>query len=164
MITYSENGVHFNYRVVGIALHGGYVLLHTSPKDDFWSLPGGRGELMEPSAETLRREMMEELGESVTVERLVWVVENFFRYNGERFHELALYYLMTFAPDSHLLDTAAEFQGHEFDMPLTFRWFPVDGLSDITLYPIFLKEGLTALPSATEHVIHVNPPDADLLA
>ena len=52
----------FNYRVAGIALSEGRLLLHTSDRDDFWSLPGGRCEFGETSAEALVREMREELG------------------------------------------------------------------------------------------------------
>ncbi len=163
MITYSENGVHFNYRVAGIALHAGHVLLHTSPGDDFWVLPGGRGELMELSAETLRREMMEELGAEISVGRMVWVVENFFRYQNERYHELAFYYLMEFSPDSPIYDTAAEFYGDEFGVPLTFRWFKIDRLADVTLYPVFLKDGLAAIPPMVTHLVYIKPADADIL-
>ena len=49
MITFEEGEVGFNYRVVGIAVNGNQVLLHRAENDDFWSLPGGRVELLEPS-------------------------------------------------------------------------------------------------------------------
>jgi ADP-ribose pyrophosphatase YjhB (NUDIX family) len=58
----------FNYRIVGVAMRGEEeqdqceVLLHRAVTDDFWALPGGRAELLEPADATLRREMREELG------------------------------------------------------------------------------------------------------
>ncbi len=75
--------LRFHYRVAGVATHDGRVLLHRSENDDFWSLPGGRTQHSESAAAALRREMREELGAEVTVVRLLWVVENFFRERGE---------------------------------------------------------------------------------
>ncbi len=49
----------------------------------------------ETSAETLQREMVEELGVAVEVGRLLWVVENFFDFEKRHWHELGFYYLMT---------------------------------------------------------------------
>ena len=72
MITFDGGPARFNFRVVGVALdrERGRALLHRAEHDDFWSLPGGRAELLEPAEATLRREMREELGVEVAVERL----------------------------------------------------------------------------------------------
>lgn len=83
MIAFEEGEVRFHYRVVGIALNGNRVLLHRAENDDFWTLPGGRVELLEPAHDVLKREMREELEIEIHVERLVWVVENFFQYAGK---------------------------------------------------------------------------------
>ncbi len=48
------------------------------PGDDYWAMPGGRAEIGETSARTIVREMQEELGCEVEVERLLWTVENFY--------------------------------------------------------------------------------------
>lgn len=82
MITFDHGKARFNFRVVGVALDGDRVLVHRPERDDFWTLPGGRGELLEPARDTLAREMLEEIGAEVQVGRLVWVVENFFQYQG----------------------------------------------------------------------------------
>lgn len=76
MITFDEDNIRFTNRVVGIAYDGDRVLLHRAVADDFWALPGGRAELLEAAADTLRREMREELGTDVEVERLVWCEVN----------------------------------------------------------------------------------------
>lgn len=96
MITFDVGGVRFVYRTVGVAIDGGRVLLHQAEGDDFWSMPGGRVEPLEPSPDALRREMREEIGVAVRVERLLWVVENFYRHEALAYHELALFYLMSF--------------------------------------------------------------------
>ena len=96
MITFERDGSRFNYRVAGVALHEGAVLLHRAGHETFWTLPGGRCELLERSSDALRREMIEELGAEVEVDRLLWVVENFFEYNAMKGHEIGFYFLMRF--------------------------------------------------------------------
>jgi 8-oxo-dGTP pyrophosphatase MutT (NUDIX family) len=85
----------FQMRIAGLAFRDGHVLVHRAVHEPFWTFPGGRAEVGETSPETLKREMMEELGVEVTVERLLWSVENFFRYEDQDVHEFGLYYLMT---------------------------------------------------------------------
>ena len=57
MITFDHNNSRFTYRVAGVALHAGRVLLNTVQGFDFWFLPGGRCELREAATEALMREM-----------------------------------------------------------------------------------------------------------
>jgi len=154
MITFDENGARFVYRVTGIALHDDHVLIHKAARDDYWSLPGGRCEIMEPSRETLRREMREELDVEIQVGRLLWVVENFFVHTGVPYHELGLYYLMTFPGDCHLYRSTGPFRGDEEGIDLVFAWFPLEDLHESALFPTFLRESLNALPAVTEHVVH----------
>lgn len=39
------------------------MLLHKAEDDDFWALPGGRSQPLEPATATLRREMVDERGQ-----------------------------------------------------------------------------------------------------
>lgn len=78
----------FQMRVAGIAFRDGHVLVHRATHEKFWSFPGGRAEMGEQSQDTLAREMVEELGVEAQVGRLLWVVENFFHYEGKDWHEL----------------------------------------------------------------------------
>ncbi|MBN1660707.1 MAG: NUDIX hydrolase [Anaerolineae bacterium] len=154
MIVFDEGNVRFNYRAVGVALNAGKVLLHRAERDPFWALPGGRVELLEAASDTVRREMQEELGAEVRLERLLWVVENFFEYDGRSYHELALYFLMTFPPDSDVLARRQPFGGDEGGLYLIFQWFDLDRLGEIELYPDFLKTALGSLPASPVHVVH----------
>jgi 8-oxo-dGTP pyrophosphatase MutT (NUDIX family) len=154
MITYQEGKRQFNYRIVGVALSEGRVLLHRSEHENFWSLPGGRAEMLEPARETLRREMREELGIQVEVERLLWVVENFFDYAGKSYHELALYFLMTLPNESLWTNRREPFFGTENGIRLIFKWQPLDELPSVPLYPTFLRQGLQTIPDTITHVVH----------
>ena len=155
MITFDEGHIRFTNRVVGIALDRGRVLLHRTDDMNFWALPGGRAELLEPSPETLRREMLEEIGVDVTVDRLLWLSENFFEYGPRSFHEIGFYFLMHLSPDSPLRDQTA-FLGHEGNRPIYFEWHPLDSLENVALYPTFLRSGLKSIPANSVHVIHVD--------
>lgn len=90
-----ENKGRFNYRTAVVMIHDGCVLLHRQMNDSYWALPGGRVTLMERSRDAAIREMREELQLDVSINRLLWVTENFFTYNEEAFHEIGLYYQAT---------------------------------------------------------------------
>jgi ADP-ribose pyrophosphatase YjhB (NUDIX family) len=155
MITLEQENMRFMHRVVGVAIRDdGQVLLHRAEWEPFWSLPGGRVELMEPSAVALQREMMEELDVEVSVGRLLWVIENFFEYQSRHYHELGLYYLMTLPAGSPLLLHDGPFPGDEQGIPLIFQWFPIAALETLSLLPSVLSRTLASLPSQTEHIIH----------
>jgi 8-oxo-dGTP pyrophosphatase MutT (NUDIX family) len=152
VITFALPGGRFTYRAVAVLVHEEHVLLHRAGRDEFWSLPGGRCELFETAATAVRRELREELGTDVTVERLLWVVENFFVLDGPH-HELGPYYLVSLPPESGLLDVSATFAGQEEHVPLIFRWFPVADLAELPLYPVFLRVALQSIPDTTQHII-----------
>jgi len=155
MITFDEGRARFNYRVVGIALNRDRVLLHRAEMDDFWSLPGGRVGMLEPAEDALKREMREELGIEIHIERLVWVVENFFEHDNKSYHELAFYFLMAFPHDSHAYKNE-EFLGNDESIKLFFKWHQLSKLEEVRLYPSFLRKGLSLLPEGIEHIVHTD--------
>jgi len=112
--------------------------------------------LLESAKDALRREMQEELGVEIHVERLVWVVENFFEYADKSYHELALYFLMTLPRNSHLYWRSEPFTGDEEGIKLIFRWYRLDELEKTTLYPTFLRKALNSIPEATEYIVHID--------
>jgi ADP-ribose pyrophosphatase YjhB (NUDIX family) len=154
MIRFDEGARRFNYRVAGVAIHDGCVLLHQADGDAFWTLPGGRAEHGETGEETIRREMREELDADLEVIRLLWFVENFFEHDGLRYHEIALYFLIRF-PDDSLPRAAAAFDRVDHGTRFTFRWHPVesDALTRLPLYPVFLARALPALPPSVVHIV-----------
>lgn len=155
MISFDRGGSRFIHRVAGMAFAGDRVLLHRAETDDFLALPGGRVEMLETAQESLVREMQEELNVGVAVDRLVWVVENFFEYEERRCHELAFYYVMYLPAGCYLLTEPGPFTATEENgVRLFFHWQPLAGLADASLYPTFLREGLLSLPPTLEHIVH----------
>ncbi len=155
MIIIARGGRRFRVRVVAAIIQGGRVLLQTfADQDDFWVLPGGNAEVMEPTVDGVIREMKEELGEDVRVERLLWVVDNFFRYGKADWHEIGLYWLASLPEDSPLLGLEF-FSGEERPTAkFTCRWHDVSRLSEVRLLPSFLTEGLASPPDAAQYIIH----------
>ncbi|TWT27427.1 NUDIX hydrolase [Planomicrobium sp. CPCC 101110] len=149
--TFKVKNAVFNYRVAGIWIENGHVLLHKQASDSHWALPGGRAQVLEDSRSCLAREMAEELDVVVEADRLLWTVENFFTYGGKKFHEIGFYYLICGAQNPLIFQTGPFF-GPEGDR-LVYQWIPLPKISEVALYPEFLREALTELPEATQHLI-----------
>lgn len=158
MITFKNEYGRFTYRIAGIAVHNGCVLFQYSMDEalDFWFLPGGRAELREAAIDTLRREMQEELGVEVKIERLLYVVENFFGYPDTRHphHELGLYFLMTFPPDCYLYQNPGPYKRRDGNLTLDFSWLPIEQMDQLPVYPLVLREALQTIPEQTQHIVH----------
>ncbi|HAL46342.1 MAG: NUDIX hydrolase [SAR202 cluster bacterium] len=155
MISFEIDKAKFNYRVGGVAAHGDQVLLQYTELDPFWVLPGGRVEIMESAADAAKREMAEELGIEVAVERLLWTVENFFTYDGQPFHEIGLYFLVNlpevsaFSNLEGILETSDEHGLKHYT-----GWRSLDGLDDLDVRPSFLRTALKSLPDQPMHIVH----------
>jgi ADP-ribose pyrophosphatase YjhB (NUDIX family) len=154
MVAFDKGKTRFNIRVAGVAVHEGRVLLVRNSRNQYWVLPGGHPEMMEPLADALAREMLEESGQEVEVVRMLWVLENFF-HKKKDIHEISFYFLVDLPPGSPLLLSTGPFYGMEHENTLTFRWFPIDQalLRGLPLCPGFLSEALTNLPDTPQHVV-----------
>lgn len=144
----------FNYRVAGIWIVDDHVLIHKSVYDENWALPGGRVKITEESTTGLRREFQEELDVEVEVNRLIWTTENFFTYDGKRFHEIAFYYQVAAMNDYEM--KLGEFYGSEENKALVYKWVPIAKLEDILLQPAFLKNGIKDIPIHPEHIVIID--------
>lgn len=154
MLRFDQGDFRFNYRSVGVIFKENQVLLHKRKTDSFWALPGGRVEFMESAPDTIKREMQEELGINILVERLLWIVESFFEYNDKSYHELASYFLISSDYNSDIYAQDQAFKGIEEDKALIFEWHEVETLDNIELYPNFLQKSLKSLPSVIEYIVH----------
>jgi ADP-ribose pyrophosphatase YjhB (NUDIX family) len=151
MISFKLDNVRFNFRVAGVAINNGEVLLHRSIHEDFWALPGGRCNLWESSKEALKREMKEELGVDIKINRIIYFVENFFQHENVNHHELSLYSLIQFPK---VLYYKESFKGKEKNFELIFKWFDINKLQNVELYPTFLRTKLGDIKPYPEHIIH----------
>ena len=141
----------FNYRVAGIWIEDGHVLLHRDVNESNWSLPGGRVAIAEDSQSSLIREFGEELGIDVQIDRMAFVIENFFEHGGKDFHEIGFYYAVT--ADSHFATFREKpFHGIEGER-LIFQWTPIEELDKVELYPACLRTSLQKLQLHVQHFV-----------
>lgn len=154
MITFKTSSAKFTYRAAGVILHQDHLLCEYAMQDDFYFLPGGRCELGESSLTTIIREMQEELGLTVKVERLLWIIENFFEERGRLVHELGHYYLLQLPQDASILDVSRSYPGCEEERRAEYRWLPLATLSEARLFPSFLRTNILNLPDQITHIVH----------
>ena len=76
-IIYQADNYVFSYRVGGVLIHNGKILLQKVPNDDGYAFPGGHVTFGETTDVTLVREFKEELGADIQIVRLLMVGENF---------------------------------------------------------------------------------------
>jgi 8-oxo-dGTP pyrophosphatase MutT (NUDIX family) len=142
-------------RACAIIRQADRLLLNRFGGDSFWALPGGAVELGEFSTEALVREMREELGVTVAIGRLLWIVENLFDYRGTSYTEYGFYYEAGWFPSGPL--PADEFAGLEPDQ--FFRWVRHEDIAALDFRPTVLRLPLLAHLSGAEsaaplHFLH----------
>ena len=95
-ISFHTEGGRFNFRVGAIIRHGGKMLLIKNRETTYLYTVGGRVRYNETTEEAVIREVKEETGITMEVERILFFMEQFFdeEVTGEHFHEIGVYYLM----------------------------------------------------------------------
>ena len=150
----TANGI-FNFRVAGILFNKNKVLVHRLLNDDFYAFPGGRVEMFEITENTIVREMKEELGINVTVNRLLWVCEHLFTHNDSKYHEICFYYFIE-CNDNNFLEKEDLFYISEGSNEFEFRWVAVADIRDHVIYPTFIKDKIGDLPVNIEWIVDID--------
>lgn len=155
VISFPIEGQRFNYRVAGVVIVQGHVLVCREDDDSYVMLPGGRVELGEPSALSLEREVAEELAMPGVIGPLLATSESFYRREGQDFHEIGFFYALSLpgqAPDGRSPWLKRRDEGHD----LYFDWLPLagDALEKANLLPRWLPGFLRALPAEPAHIVH----------
>ena len=142
-------------RACAIIRQADRLLLNRYGGDSFWALPGGAVEQGEFSTDALVREMQEELGVTMAIGRLVWIVENLFEYRGTSYTEYGFYYEADWPNATGIGD--AEFAGAEADQ--FFCWVRHQEIATLDFRPAILRLPLLAHVSGAEsaaplHFLH----------
>lgn len=141
------------FRVAGVMIKDGKILLQSDQYNDFWTLPGGSVKFSESAINALKREFQEELEANITVERLLFIIENAFEFEEQDYHGLELYFLIT-PLGSEEIFAQEKFYGIEIDffpekygeLKLTYQWFHPSEFDSIEIRPKILKEALSNIP------------------
>ena len=135
----------FKFRVCGILECDGKYLAVKMNSNNFYCLPGGHVELGEDTQEAILREMREELGFEVKIDRLVAINQNFFFANDKKhLHELGFYYIVNAVDESKINKNDHHIE--ELDkgkiQHLDFKWFSLEELKNADFRPRFLIDCL----------------------
>ena len=146
-------GGFINLRVGAIIMQNGRLLMvgNTARPQYLYSV-GGRIKFGETAEEAIVREVCEETGVRMEIDRLGFVHENYFYgdagYNSRKLiYEISFFYYMKvpegFTPSCHSMtdDAATEY----------LRWISLD--EDILYYPAFFREELKAPVTGVKHFI-----------
>ena len=154
-ISYTENCAGFSYRVAGIVLCDGHVLLQNTERESGYAFPGGSAAFGETNAETLAREFREELGVEIEVGELKWVEENFFCVEKTHYQQICLTYAVKLAGEIPMGGRFKCLETRTGGNQVWFAWVPVERLrdEDVTVYPHDAADLLARLDQGVQHIV-----------
>ena len=141
-----------NVRTVGIIIHDNKVLMHKNPNDSYYALVGGRVKVGEDSSQTVKREIMEELGKEVDILEPFAHIENFFEAKSHKYHEIMTAYKVEFVneEDKKIINTM---NCIEPGKKLKYEWLDIQKLDEFDIRPKLIKK---AFKESTKPVYIIN--------
>ncbi len=130
-----------NIRASGIIIHNNKVLAHRNTNSDHYTLIGGRVEIGENSADTVKREIQEELGKDIEITGYIVTIENFFEMKDSKYHEILFIHKAEFTneKDKQIEHTLKNIEGKDY---LQYEWLELDKIDEYPLLPEAIKEVL----------------------
>lgn len=128
-----------NIRAGAVIIHNNKLLLHRNVNSDHYALPGGRIGLGENSEETIKREILEEMGKEVETVGYVSTIENFFEMKGFKYHEIMFVHKLEFKDEKDKLieETIKNIEGKDY---LEYQWIDINELDNYPIVPKVIKE------------------------
>lgn len=152
----TENYI-FSYRVAGICIRDGKVLLQKPTNDTGFALPGGHVSFGETNEETLIREFKEEINADIKVGELKWVAEIFFPWGDKPCHQICLYYIIELSDETQI-PTHGKFIGSEHlegrNFDIEFHWIRLGDIDKLEVYPKNTNELLKHIDEGVEHFVY----------
>ena len=131
----------FRLRSCAVILHDEKVLMAKNIEDSWYYSIGGAVEFGESLEDAVRREVLEECGVELEIDRLLVVHQNFFQGDdGHDWHEIAFYFLMD---TSSVSDWSALVRHESYCMsgvPEGKEWLEIGHYAEEEAYPVFFKD------------------------
>ena len=155
-IEFKTDTKKFKYRVNGIIINNNKVLTLKMKNNISYCLPGGHVELGEDSKTAILREMLEEIDTTVSIDKELAIVENFYLdKKGFQTHEISIYFIVI--PNdfdkiplqnyTRIENDKGEIKNHNFE------WLDISTLKNFDFRPEFIKEKLINQNYNFEHLI-----------
>ena len=139
---YKEEG-SFKLRVCGVVECNNKYLVIRNNNEEFYGLPGGHIHLGENSLDAAYREVKEETGLDIKVEKLLATIELFFdREDNKPFHEIGYYYLMSLINEKDDIDFEMDEDDQGEMKHHTLKWITLDEFDKYDVHPNVIKEVL----------------------
>ena len=140
-ITIDVDEYKLNVRAAGLMIHNGKILVHRNVNSDHYALIGGRVEIGENSADTVQREIKEELGKDIEITGYISTIENFFEMEGSKYHEIMFVHKIEFTneEDKKIEYTMKNIEGKDY---LQYEWIDLDKIDEYPLLPKAIKDVL----------------------
>lgn len=145
----SEDNIKFNFKVEGIFVNDGKILLQKAEGDGFYCSLGGRVNFGEDTKSALVREVYEETGVKLDINDLclVDVVENFFTYRDTKYHEILFIYKVN---DNKELNYMDNFVTKDTGKNIN-KWVEIKKLNEIEVLPKVIVDKINS--STMDHNI-----------
>ncbi|MGT2755215.1 NUDIX hydrolase [Streptococcus ovis] len=143
--TMNEQG-SFGVRATALIVRDNHIYLAKSPLGTYYSI-GGAILFGETTEEAVKREVKEEIGITVAIQELAFVVENHFTIDERAFHQIEFHYLVE--PLEEPNPYMEEWGGRR-----TCEWVPFTELEKIDVQPPFLKTALQNWNGQLQHIIN----------
>lgn len=147
----NANDGDFTYRAAALIVRNSKLLaVNSTDYPNVYYTVGGRVRLHETSEEAVVREVYEETGAMLEIDRLAFVNERFYKIDGrtEAAHKVIFFYLMKDNPCLDITTGRPTDQSSE-----TLHWLPLNNLGDYNLVPPFLKFRRLDNLTTVEHII-----------
>ena len=133
------NNQKLNIRACAIIIHDNKLLVHNNVNESHVALVGGRVKIGESSEQTIRREIMEEMGKEIEIIEYVSTIENFFEADDMPYHEIMFVYRVDFKneEDKKIIETIHNVEGED---ELRYDWIDLDKINEYPLKPDILKD------------------------
>ena len=138
-ITIDVDDYKLNVRAAGVIIHNGKILTHRNVNSDHYALIGGRVEIGENSADTVKREIKEELGKDIEITGYISTIENFFEMQGLKYHEIMFVHKIEFIneEDKKIEYTMKNVEGKDY---LQYEWIDLYKIDEYPVLPKAIKD------------------------
>ena len=145
------NGI-INIRVGAIILKNGKLLMVANERSDYLYSVGGRIKFGETAEEAIVREVEEETGVSLEIDRLTFVHENYFYGDaptnmGKLIYEISFYFLMKVPDDFEPVSNSFT----EDNSSEHLCWVTPD--TDKKIYPSVFRTLSAGVPDGVQHIV-----------
>ena len=132
----------FNYRVGVIMEYKGKVIIEKGNKVNFGVIPGGRVMTGEDTKSALIREIQEEMHFDISNKeiKLCHIIENFFKMNKRKYHELYFVYELKLDDNDEIVrKTKDDFINYDSECNY-YEFIDIDKLDNEMIKPVVLKD------------------------